>query len=257
MDGRPSTSNDPNGRGSSRGSNRGTPGMDQQSLQRSQLNLAAALLDAAAKGSMLTEGQKAELQQATQRFGQAAIEMTRLQRLSQRVARGGTAQLPPGCGGEFSRSNSAPQLPPAGVGMSRSGSLAGIAAAMPKPIFDAWQRGDPMPGMPPLLPRLSAEKLREMEERRRRRAKTQVEEWRQRSREEGAKWLVNREWYVKGDRPTKSYRMLQKIGPGYGESAWAALLHSRRCEHARTLHARRRMHALDSPVASTLPGSLP
>ena len=216
MDCRPSTSNELSGRGSSRGSNRGAVPMDPQSLQRSQLNLAAALLDAAAKGSRLTDGQKAELQEATDRFGQAAIEMARLERLTQhRGARGG-AQLPLD-GGGMSRSGSAPQLPSAVGGMSRSGSAAGIAAGMPKPIFDAWQRGDPIPGMPPLLPRLSAEKLREIEERRRRRAKAQVEEWRMRSREEGAKWLVNREWYVKGDRPTKSYRMLMKVGPGYGE----------------------------------------
>ena len=47
------------------------------------------------------------------------------------------------------------------------------------------------------------------------RAKVQVDGFRQRSREEGAKWLTNREWFVRGERPSESYRLLQKVGPGY------------------------------------------
>lgn len=54
MDDRPSTSADARGRRSS------GPKMH-DSLQRSQLNLAAALLDTASKGTQLTEGQKAEV----------------------------------------------------------------------------------------------------------------------------------------------------------------------------------------------------
>ena len=58
IDNRPSTSADPRGRGSSRRAQ--SPKM-YDSLQRSQLNLAAALLDTASKGTQLTEGQKAEV----------------------------------------------------------------------------------------------------------------------------------------------------------------------------------------------------
>ena len=56
---RPTTSSS-----SSRGlHSRGRPSTQDQ-LQISQMNLAAALLDAAAKGSRLTEGQKAEVPRA-------------------------------------------------------------------------------------------------------------------------------------------------------------------------------------------------
>ena len=52
----------------------------QDTLYHSQMNLAAALLDAAAKGSRLTENQKAELRAATERFGAATLELARLER---------------------------------------------------------------------------------------------------------------------------------------------------------------------------------
>ena len=130
----------------------------------------------------------AQLQAATQRWGQRELELRRFELLS-KPRRG-----PPGVGmpsdGDLSRAASAP------AGLKPAGStLAALSAGMPKAVFDAWQRGE-LPGMPamPGLPKLSAEKLREIEERRRARAKTKVEEWRQREREFGEAWLRNREW---------------------------------------------------------------
>eukprot|EP00900_Chrysochromulina_parva_P009142 jgi/Chrpa1/18229/Chrysochromulina_OHIO_Genome00026140-RA len=183
---------------------------DAEALRRSQLNLAAALLDASAKGSRLTENQKAELKAMTERFGEEAIEIARLERTSQPRGRHATSYGD----SDLTRASSAPQLPP-GAGMRRTASLAALGGAMPKPIFDAWQRGEGLPGMPPLLPKLSPEKLHQLEERRRKKAKEKVEEWRQACREQGEKWLVGRQWYVTGDRPSKSYRLLNAIGPGY------------------------------------------
>ena len=52
---RPSTSDDP------RHNRRAISPQKQDSLERSQLNLAAALLDTASRGTQLTEGQKAEV----------------------------------------------------------------------------------------------------------------------------------------------------------------------------------------------------
>jgi len=146
----------------------------------------------------------------TERFGEEAIEIARLERTSQPRGRQATSYGD----SDLTRASSAPQLPP-GAGMRRTASLAALGGAMPKPIFDAWQRGEGLPGMPPLLPKLSPEKLHQLEERRRKKAKEKVEEWRQACREQGEKWLVGRQWYVTGDRPSKSYRLLNTIGPGY------------------------------------------
>ena len=146
----------------------------------------------------------------TERFGEEAIEIARLERTSQPRGRHATSYGD----SDLTRASSAPQLPP-GAGTRRTASLAALGGAMPKPIFDAWQRGEGLPGMPPLLPKLSPEKLHQLEERRRKKAKEKVEEWRQACREQGEKWLVGRQWYVTGDRPSKSYRLLNTIGPGY------------------------------------------
>ena len=84
----------------------------------------------------------------TERFGEEAIEIARLERTSQPRGRHATSYGD----SDLTRASSAPQLPP-GAGMRRTASLAALGGAMPKPIFDAWQRGEGLPGMPPLLPK--------------------------------------------------------------------------------------------------------
>ena len=77
MDGRPVTSGESGPRLTpSRG---GMRPADAESLQKSQLNLAAALLDAAAKGARLTEGQRAEVSdpRAPPRRRQRAVPLRR------------------------------------------------------------------------------------------------------------------------------------------------------------------------------------
>jgi hypothetical protein len=70
----------------SRPSSRGDGGMaDAEALRRSQLNLAAALLDASAKGNRLTENQKAEVRSSAETIAHLATRLALCSRLLTRV----------------------------------------------------------------------------------------------------------------------------------------------------------------------------
>ena len=87
-----------------------------------------------------------------------------------------------------------------------------MTGAMPQPIYDAWQRGVAIPGLPPPPIPLSPEKRRELEERRRHHAKVAVEEWRRQQSKIGEKWVDQNRWFARGDPPPAFYRLMTK-GP--------------------------------------------
>ena len=175
--------------------------------------------------SQLNPSQRAELRAATERFGAQALELARLDRLklTRRGLRGGMsrpasresiAEL------SMSRATSAPHLlynqRPTSVHGPKRGSSAFIHApaspGFPQPIYDAWQRGIAIPGMPPPPAQLSPERKRELHERRRVRAKRMVEVWRQTQLEVGAKWVDKTRWYSQGDVPPLWFKKRSAIG---------------------------------------------
>ena len=198
--------------------------------------------------SQLNPSQRAELRAATERFGAQALELARLERLKAAQRGGGRLQPlqrkgPPAAqagGGvdslSLSRATSAPHMlynqPPTSAhapppGMSFKGGstmpLGGASnASLPAPIFDAWQRGIAIPGMPPPPMPLSPERRKLLEERRRVKAKKLVEEWRQSQLEMGEKWVDKTRWYSQGDTPPAWYRRRAAQGPGYAPKAHRA-----------------------------------
>ena len=128
--------------------------------------------------SQLNPSQRAELRAATERFGAQALELARLERL--RLTRGGGRNGPPNARGmqqsasmgsfDLSRATSAPHLlytigpGSAGTPGKKLGGrgMPPASAGFPQPIYDAWQRGIAIPGMPPPPMPLSPEKKRQM-----------------------------------------------------------------------------------------------
>ena len=179
--------------------------------------------------SQLDPSQRAELRAATERFGAQALELARLERLKLTQQRSGKLQ-PLRAGNrqqlaeapDLSRATSAPhmlynQMPTSAHSppMSRGAS----SGFFPQSIQDAWQRGVVIPGMPPPPVPISPEKLREIEERRRAKAKRMVEEWRQTQLQIGAQWVERTRWYGAGDTPPAWFRRRAAQGPGYAPKA--------------------------------------
>ena len=208
---------------------------------RSQVGRMGELYSAAARGQRLTASDRVELEKFRKEFGYQALELARIETMQRqgRTGRSGVSALPgikrssdafhafagggaaaAEVGDSMTRATSAPHLLyNIGVGtpVSRRGLQTPPPAfgGLPRPMYDAWQRGAVIPGMPPPPPQMSAEQKSLLEARRRLLAKEKVQVFRETMRQLGSDYVAGSRWYALGQPPPREYRKRMMLGPGY------------------------------------------